>query len=131
MGNRKAARHGRYSKVPRATEDRPLPPAHSPTMLRAAREAVAYAMTEKKARQDYGDMLEAQAGKVYIKGVRNAVVEVYDQHNKQFWNASLLVKYHPVYTSYRGDADRMLLLGALVMACADQNNVNTVKVAGI
>ena len=35
MGNRKAARHGRYSKAPRATEDRPLPPAHSPTMLRA------------------------------------------------------------------------------------------------
>ena len=61
--------------VPQASGDRPLPPAHSPEILREAKLAVAYAVEGKKKRMKFGDLFEAQNGQVFIRDGSSAVVK--------------------------------------------------------
>ena len=124
MAKRKHAKHESGSAIPQASGDRPLPPAHSPEILRDARKAVMYAVGGKKKRASFGDAFEAQDGKVYIRGCKGEVAKILDRDDSQFWNSDAMVILRGIHSSYLGDNDRMLMIGALTMALTDQEKVD-------
>ena len=124
MAKRKHANHESGSLIPQASGDRPLPPAHSPEILREAREAVMYAVAGKKKRMSFGDAFEAQDGKIYIRGCDHEVVKILDREDSQFWNSDAMVILRGIHSGYLGDHDRMMMIGVLTMAVTDHEKVD-------
>ena len=110
--------------VPQASGDRPLPPAHSPEILREAKLAVAYAVEGKKKRVKFGDLFEAQNGEVFIRDGSSAVVKILRKSDAQFWGAEVGVYLREIQARYLGEGDCMAMVGAIILAVSGQESVD-------
>ena len=110
--------------VPQASGDRPLPPAHSPEILREAKLAVAYAVEGKKKRVKFGDLFEAQNGEVFIRDGSSAVVKILRKRDAQFWGAEVGVYLREIQARYLGEGDCMAMVGAIILAVSGQESVD-------
>lgn len=110
--------------IPQASGDRPLPPAHSPEILREAKLAVAYAIGGKKKRVKFGDLFEAQNGGVFFRSGKAAVVRILHKEDAQFWGAEVGVYLREIHARYRGEGDCMAVVGAIILAVSGQKNVD-------
>lgn len=109
--------------IPQASGGRPLPPAHSPEILREAKLAVAYAVGGKKKRVKFGDLFEAQNGEVFFRNGKSAVVRIFRHKDAQFWDAEVGVYLREIRLRYRGEGDCMAMVGAIMLAVSGQENV--------
>ena len=110
--------------IPQASGDRPLPPAHSPEVLREAKLAVAYAIGGKKKRVKFGDLFEAQNGEVFFRDGKSAVVEILDKDRAQFWGSEVSVYLREIHARYLGEGDCMAMVGAIILAVSGQENLD-------